>query len=176
MWAPRSQRRVRYGYGSDHIDRLRLSGQEFGVPQELVDEGDRHAAFADSGRDPLDGPRTDVAAREDARNARLEEIGISLRGPRSGALQLRAREHVPELIERDLPWEPAGFGVCSDEEEEPTRLESGRLVVAGSADLDRLQRIVAVHRNDVALEQDVDVGSSCDLIDQIARHPSSEAV
>ena len=52
---------ARYGAGSEAI-----------VPQVLVDEGDGHAPLADGGGDTLDGAETNIAAREDARDARLE--------------------------------------------------------------------------------------------------------
>jgi len=58
------------------------------LPEVLVHEGDRHAAFADRGRDSLHRAEADVAAGEDARHARLEEVRVALdipaaRGPTS---------------------------------------------------------------------------------------------
>ena len=49
--------------------------------QELVDEGDGHAALADRGGDALDRAEADVAAREDARNARLQQIRVAIERP-----------------------------------------------------------------------------------------------
>jgi len=43
--------------------------------QELLDEGDRHAAFANGRSDALDGAKPDITAGEDAGNAGLQEQG-----------------------------------------------------------------------------------------------------
>ena len=48
-------------------------------------EGDRHAALADGGGDAFDGAEADVAAREDARDARLEEVRVAVELPLSAA-------------------------------------------------------------------------------------------
>ena len=53
-------------------------------------KGDRHAALADRRRNPLDGTKTDVAAREDARDARLEKVRVALEGPALGSARVRA--------------------------------------------------------------------------------------
>jgi hypothetical protein len=50
----------------------------------LMDEGDRHAPLSDRGRDALDRPEADVAAREDARHARLQQVWIALEVPPVG--------------------------------------------------------------------------------------------
>src|SRR6185437_14800970 len=65
------------------------------LAQVLVHEGDRHAALADGRRHALDGPEADVAAGEDAGDARLEQVRVALELPAVGARQLRAGEHVP---------------------------------------------------------------------------------
>ena len=49
--------------------------------QILVDERDRHAALADCGGDALHLAEANVTTREDARNAGLEEIWISVELP-----------------------------------------------------------------------------------------------
>src|SRR5438309_10725942 len=54
------------------------------VAQILVNERDRHAAFADRRRDTLDRAETHVAAGEDARNAGFEKIGIAIARPAAG--------------------------------------------------------------------------------------------
>ena len=52
------------------------------LPEVLVHEGDRHAALADCRRDALHGAESDVAAGEDARDARLEEVRVPVELPR----------------------------------------------------------------------------------------------
>lgn len=41
-------------------------------------EGDGHAALADGGRDALDRAEADVAAGEDARNTRLQQVRVAV--------------------------------------------------------------------------------------------------
>ena len=55
------------------------------LPEVLVHEGDRHAALADCRRDTLHGAESDVAAGEDARDARLEEVRIAVELPAPAA-------------------------------------------------------------------------------------------
>src|SRR5688572_9493813 len=49
----------------------RVGGCAVGALEVLMHEGDRHAALADGGGDPFDRREAHVAAREDARDARL---------------------------------------------------------------------------------------------------------
>src|SRR5689334_16495730 len=52
-----------------------------GALQELMHEGDGHAALADGGGDAFDGARAHVAAGEDAGDAGLEEVGVAVLVP-----------------------------------------------------------------------------------------------
>jgi hypothetical protein len=70
---------------------LRGVGAGFGVPQVLVHEGDSHAALADRRRNALDGTESDVAAGEDARDARLEEVRVPVELPPSRGAHNRSR-------------------------------------------------------------------------------------
>jgi hypothetical protein len=54
------------------------------VLQILVDESDRHAAFPDCGRNALDLARPYIAAREDAGDARFEQVRIPIVRPVPG--------------------------------------------------------------------------------------------
>ena len=51
------------------------------LAQVLVHEGDRHAALADRRGNALDRAEAHVAAREDARHARLEQVRVALELP-----------------------------------------------------------------------------------------------
>src|SRR5947199_133530 len=73
------------------------------------------------------GAGPDVAAREDARDARLEEVRVAIALPESRGAYIRAGEHIAVALERDLRRQPSCLGVRSDEDEQPTRLESRRL-------------------------------------------------
>src|SRR5437899_8998057 len=68
----------------------------FGLPEVLVHEGDRHAALAYRRRDPLHGAESDVAASENARDARLEAVRVPVELPRSRGVHVGAGEHVED--------------------------------------------------------------------------------
>src|SRR5262249_38223715 len=96
-----------------------------------VHEGDRHAALADCRRDALPEAESDITAGEDARDARLEEVGVPVVLPPSRRAHVGAGEHIALRVECDLRWEPRGLGVRTDEDEHPTRPEPRRLAGCG---------------------------------------------
>src|SRR5262249_11655643 len=116
----------------------------FGVPEVLVHEGDRHAALADGGGDAFDRAEPDIAAREDARDARLEQVRVAVELPASRVAYVGAREHVAAAVECDLRRQPGRLSIRSDEDEQPAGLEAGRIPGRGIPDVDRLERDVAV--------------------------------
>src|SRR5262249_23956524 len=63
-----------------------------GLSEELVHEGDCHAAFADCCCDALHGAESDVAAGEDARDACLKEVGVAVELPPFGTAHVGAGE------------------------------------------------------------------------------------
>ena len=69
-------------------------------------EGDRHASLADGGSDAFHGAVADVAAGEDPRDARLEEIRVTVELPSSRGAHVGAGEDVALRVECDLRWEP----------------------------------------------------------------------
>ena len=133
-------------------------------------EGDGHAALAYRSGDALDGTEADVSAGEDARDARLQEERVPVELPPSGDADVGAGEHVALRVEGDLGREPGGRGVGTDEDEQPARLAPGRLAGRGVADVDRLQRGVAMRRDHLGAVLHVDVRASGELLDEIARH------
>src|SRR5437762_3377882 len=90
----------------------------FGLLEVLVDEGDGHAAFADGRSDAFYGRGADVAAREDAGNARLEEVRVAVEFPASGGGRVGACEYVAVAIDGDLRRQPRGLGIRPDEDEQ----------------------------------------------------------
>src|SRR5207244_6703695 len=142
------------------------------VSQRLVDERDRHAALADRGRDALDRSVADVTAGEDARHARLEQIGITLELPGAAGRHVRAGQHEAARIESDLGRKPRRLGVRADEDEDAARLEPRRLAGDTIPDVDRLQGELPVRGDDLRL---ADVRARHELVDQVARHALLEA-
>ena len=67
-----------------------------------MDEGDRHAALADGGRDALHRAVPDVAAGEDAGDARLEQVRVALELPAPRRSDVRPGQDEAPLVERDL--------------------------------------------------------------------------
>src|SRR3954452_13929761 len=141
-----------------------------GVLEVLVHEGDGHAALADRGGDALDRSVADVAAGEDAGHARLEQVGVALGRPAARRAHVRAREHEALRVERDLLGQPFRLGVGADEDEETTGVHAGDLVRLAVADVDRLQRALAVYGGHLDGEAHLDVPAARELVDQVARH------
>ena len=142
----------------------------------LVHEGDRHAALADGRRDPLDRPAANVAAREDARHARLQEIRIAVEPPTVRGGRIQPGDDVTAAVECDLLREPSRLGVGADEDVEPAGVEPRRLTARRVVDVDRLQRGRAVGRSHLRPSQHADVRANGQLVDQIARHALLEPV
>src|SRR5262249_48725220 len=118
-----------------------------GLVEVLMHEGDGHAALAYRSGDALDGTEPDVSTGEDARDARLQKKRVPVELPPSGGADVGAGEHVALRVARDLRRKPGGRGVGTDEDEQPARLAPGRLACRGVADVDRLQRGVAMRRD-----------------------------
>ena len=105
--------------------------------QVLVHEGDGHAALADRCGDTLDRAEAHVAAREDARHARLEQVRVALELPAPRRRGVGAGEDEAALrIERDLGRQPVRLRVGADEDEQPAGLEARLLAAVAVADVD----------------------------------------
>src|SRR5262245_31771477 len=137
---PRNSTALRHGDGG---------GVHLRLPEILVDEGDRHAALADGGRDTLHGAGADVAACEDPRHARLEQVRIALELPPPVGEDVRAGEHEAAPVERDLGRKPGGLGVRADEDVQTTGLGPLGLPRHRVLDVDRLERLLAVRGDDL---------------------------
>ena len=131
---------------------------------------DRHAALADGGGNAFHGAEPDVAAREDARDAGLEEVRVAVELPPPGGGHVGAREHVAAAVERDLGRQPRRLGIRSDEDEQAAGFEPGRLSGRGVADVDRLERCIAVRDDHLAPIEHADVRPGGELFDEVMRH------
>ena len=88
------------------------------VLQILVDEGDRHAAFADGGRDPLDRAEAHVAAGKYAGHTGLDEVGVAAFVPQAGFQKIGSGEDIAAGVAGNLRRKPVGFGIGADEDEQ----------------------------------------------------------
>src|SRR5262249_9222608 len=95
-----------------------LSRLRPGLLQELVHEGDGHAALADRDGDPLHRAAADVAASEDAGDAGLEEVRVATLSPAAGLHHGVSGEQIAALVPCKLRREPGGLGVRPDEDED----------------------------------------------------------
>ena len=77
-----------------------------------MNEGDGHAALADGSGYALDGAEPNVTAREDAGNARLQEVGVAVGRPVPGCSHVGAGEYIPLVVERRLSRSPWNFAVA----------------------------------------------------------------
>src|SRR5690348_2298354 len=116
--------------------------------EELVDEGDRHAALADRRCDPLHRAQAHIAAGEDAGRARLEEVRIAGLRPSPHLLQIIACEHISPRVARDLSGQPPRLGIGADENENAAAIVPAELACLAVAEIDRGQMRLAMHRLD----------------------------
>ena len=124
--------------------------------EALVDEAHDHRALADRGRAALDRPRANIANREDARHARLEDaLG-------TGRL---AREDEAVVVERNGAPEPVGTRCGSEEEEEERERDPFTVDERRRLELP----VGAVQRGDLAASADQDPGA-LEVVDQVVRH------
>ena len=121
-----------------------------------MDEAHDHRSLADRGGATLDRPRANIAHREDAGHARLEDaLGTGL----------LTREDEAVVVERDGAAEPVGAR-CGSEEEE----EEGERHPLAVPERRRLELAVgAVQRGDLAASSDEDAGA-LEVVDQVVRH------
>ena len=82
--------------------------------QELVDNSDSHAAFADCGGHTLDRAGAHVAAGKDARHAGFQQVRIAVQRPLPGLGRRFAGAHAAPLVAHDRRRQPAGFGSACD--------------------------------------------------------------
>ena len=100
----------------------------------------------------LTGPKRTSPQAKMPGHARLQQVGVAVERPAAGRAHVGAGEHVAAAVERDLGRQPAGLGVRADEDEQPAGVEAGRLAGRAVADLDRLERALAVHGRDLGPE------------------------
>src|SRR5215211_5471506 len=95
---------------SDGAIGTRLSGaaQQVGSRdfEVLAHERDRHAAFADGRGDALHWAGPNIAAREDAWNARFEEVRVEVEVPSPRGRDVGTGEYVAVAIKCDLLRQP----------------------------------------------------------------------
>src|SRR6185437_1580692 len=73
---------------------LLADGAAFGLPEVLMHEGDRHAALADCGGNPLHRTVTHVTTGEDAGHARLQQVRVAVELPPVGCAYVGPGQHV----------------------------------------------------------------------------------
>ena len=137
-----------------------------------MDEGDRHAALADGRRNALHRGEPDVAAREDAGHARLEQVRVAIELPPSRRLR-RAGEDEAVGVEGDLGREPAGLGVGADEDGQPP--DSSRV----TSPVSRLRTSIASRDSSpwaatTSAPETTPTFGSAELVDEVSRHAASE--
>src|SRR5437764_3698317 len=118
-----------------------------------VDELHAHRALADRRGHALDAARACVADGEDARPARLQQVGLAGERPAGllelGRLEVGAGLHEVLLVERHAALQPAGVGIGAGHQEEMT--DRARLGLPGvePAPADPLQAVPSLERVDL---------------------------
>src|SRR2546430_7568259 len=114
--------------------RIDLRCRGLPLAEILMDECDRYAAFTDARSDALDRAVANVADRENARHAGLQQIRIALERPRAVLLRhkvghVASGANVTALVANYRRRQPRCRGVGSDEHEK----RIGRLAPALAA-------------------------------------------
>ena len=141
--------------------------------EELVQELDRDRTVADRRRDPLDRAVAHVARGEDAGQARLEQEGIAVEGPRAGG-QVGPGEDEALLVALDRGRQPLGVRVRADHEEERVGGDGLVAAVAAGAENQLLEPGVAAAAHDLGAEPHGEVRRRLDLADEVVRHAGVE--
>ena len=118
------------------------------------------------------------SAREHARNARLDQIGVAALLPAARFDHVAASQNIAARITRDFGRQPAGFGVGANEHKQSPRLLATDFAITPKAieNVDRSQVAVAVDGCDLRAQHRPNVEFAADLVDQILRHALFERV
>ena len=119
--------------------------------------------------DALDRAQAHVAAREDAGDARFEQVGIAVARPAPGLHHVVAGQDIAARVARDLRRQPLGLRVGADEDEQAAAVVPAHLAVAPS----RMSIAVRWCRRasaDFGAQRDLDVRLAPQLLDQVVRH------
>ena len=103
-------------------------------------------------------------------NARLEQIWVAVVRPVVGHAHVGSREHEAVAVARDLGRQPARLRVRPDEDEEPARVHALGLAGLAVADIDGLERGLAVRGGHLGPEARADVPPGGDLVHEVAGH------
>jgi len=133
--------------------------------QVFVDESDRHAAFANTACNSLDGTMTNVTRAEYARDAGFKREWLAIHRP-SG--DIAASADVPVGIALEGCGQPLSFGDGADHYEERLRVAgAGGFGPAGwaSGGRDLLKMVVSMDSCDLRVGFDADVRLFVNLLD-----------
>src|SRR5437588_5933563 len=155
--------------------RIDLRCRGLPLAEILMDECDRHAAFTDARSDALDRAVANVADRENARHAGLQQIRIALERPRAVLLRhkvghVASGANVTALVANYRRRQPRCRGVGSDEHEKRIGRLAPALAAAAVLDDDRFQMVAALDADDLTQHFDLHVGFAFELSDQVVRH------
>src|SRR5450631_1242464 len=92
-----------------------------------MDEGDRHAAFADPARHAFDRTVTHVARAEYAGKAGLQGKRLAFEGPTG---QVSSRTNIAIGVALQRGWKPCRVRRCADHQEERIGVTGSRSVAA----------------------------------------------
>ena len=156
-----------------HAARAQSPGRS--IRQELVDQGDSHAAFADARSDPFHRSVPDVARRKDPRHARFEKVRVTRQRPNAAGRLLKIQHitpcaHVPLLVAEHLSRQPFCIGSGSDEHEQGLGGPSFARACLVIQNDDRIEAVSTPDFDDIAVALHPDVGFRLELLDEIAGH------
>src|ERR1019366_6483062 len=128
------------------------------VLEALMDELNRHGAFADGRGDALHGAGPHIAGREDAWPAGLQQKRLPPGSPVWGTCQFRPGPDEPLRIPLDFRRKPTGSRVCADKTENSRGFYGPFLAGLAVNDIHRIEVAVTAHLADGGVGEQFDVG------------------
>src|SRR5215471_14639392 len=147
--------------------------------QVRVHELDCDGALSDTGSHALNGSVPDVAHRENAGDAGLQQVWITIDAPAVGTLpltnQVRSGQNKSALVPLDIAIEPFRARRCTDEYKQRSGRQAVHRTGVCASDRDSFKLFSAVRSDHLNAELQADVRSLLDIMNQVLRHGGAEA-
>src|ERR1019366_3983269 len=140
------------------------------VLEALVNELNRHGAFADGRGDALHGAGPHIPGREDTWPAGLQQKRLPRGSPVWGACQIRPGADEPLRIPLNFRGEPIGSRVGADKTENSRGFYDPFHPGLAVADIHRVEVAITAHLADSGAGEQFDVGGLLDPPHQVAGH------
>ena len=147
--------------------------------QPLMHKSNRHGTLSDSGRTALGGPSPDVAGRENAGKIRFEGKRWSRYVPTLRHLgercQLTPSRNVTGIVDHEsCPTDSICPRLAPDADEQGVGAQWLRRLALRGCDENFTELAVGLDADDLSPRPHVDIGYTCDGVDEVLRHRGGE--